>query len=411
MDTWTEDLDNPGRDIKTGLTRYEYSLKYGPAAAGLTDPTGFTDGRTVIISPAGTRTAVVGRPGSPQRITQTTPATPLGVTDAKNLFNGGLLSQDPATLSIADFMFSSGIISSDPRTAAGRAAASKAYNRAVDDTADANQFGNMVTVMDMLTLDYSSGSTTSGGGGGGTSTFKQFSTYTKDQARKKAVDAYRAVLGRSPSEQEIAEFSNGLINAAKASPSIQKTKTGSKGTEQETIQGFNEKDWTLGYLSAKIPSKGDLQGASGVAQDMITSLSEAYGIKLSPTLAYDSVRDIIEGKTDVDGLEQVFKEQAKILFPHLSQKIDAGLNPRKIADSYISNTVNILEKGPTEVDMFNPYVKQALTYKDKDGNYALPTADEHARMLREKPEWLDTRNAKETLMSAADNILRQMGFE
>jgi hypothetical protein len=408
-DVYTDSKPPYGKDDKTGLTRIQYRDKFGAAAAGLTDPTGFTDGRTVVISPAGTRTAVVGRPGSPQRINQTTPASSLGVSEAKALFNGGLLSQDPSTLAIADFMFKSGIISSDPRTASGRAAASKAYNRAVDDTADANQFGNMATVMDMLTLDYSPGSTT--GSGGGTSTFKQFSTYTKDQARKKAVDAYRAVLGRSPSEQEIAEFSNGLMRAAKAAPSIQKTKPGKKGAEQETTQGFNEKDWTLGYLSAKIPLNEDLQGASGVAQDMVASLSEAYGVKLSPSLAYDSVRDIIQGKTDVDGLEQIFKEQAKILVPHLSDKIDSGLNPKKIADAYISNTVNILEKGPTEVDMFNPYVKQALTYKDKDGNYALPTADEHARMLREKPEWLDTRNAKESLMSAADNILRQMGFE
>lgn len=407
MEVWTEDPNNPGKDKKTGLTRYEYSLEYGPVAAGLTDPTGFTDGRTVVISPAGTRVAVVGRPGSPQRINQTIPATPLLVGDAKALFNGGLLSQDPSTLAIADFMFSSGIISADPRTASGRAAATKAYNKAVDDTADANQYGNMATVMDMLTLNYSPGSTT----GSGTSTFKQFSTYTKDQAKKKAIDAYRAVLGRSPSAQEIAEFSNGLIKAAKAAPSIQKTKTGKKGTEQETTQGFNEKDWTLGFLSAKIPLDADLQGASGVAQDMVTGFSEQYGVKLSPTLAYDSVRDIIEGKLDANGLEQVFKEQAKILFPHLSDKIDSGINPRKIADSYIANTVNILEKAPTEVDMFSPEVKQALTYKDKDGNYALPTADEHARTLRSKSEWLDTRNGKETLMRAADNILRQMGFE
>jgi hypothetical protein len=408
-DVYTDSKPPYGKDDKTGLTRIEYRDKYGAAAAGLTDQTGFTDGRTVIISPAGVQTVTAGRPGSPQRTTRTTPATPLAVGDAKALFNGGLLSQDPATLSIADFMFKSGIISSDPRTAAGRAAATKAYNRAVDNTADANQYGNMVTVMDMLTLDYSPGSTT--GSGGGTSTFKQFSTYTKDQARKKAVDAYRAVLGRSPSEQEIAEFSNGLMRAAKAAPSIQKTKAGGKSTSQETTQGFNEKDWTLGYLSAKIPTDTDLQGASGVAQDMVTGLSQAYGVRLSPALAYDSVRDIIEGKLDADGLEQVFKEQAKILFPHLSEKIDSGLNPRKIADSYIANTVNILEKGPTEVDMFNPYVKEALTYKDKDGNYALPTADEHARTLRSKSEWLDTRNGKETLMSAADNILRQMGFE
>ena len=402
------DKDGDLKDDATGLGRAEYELKY-PGSSGL--PGGFTDGRTVVISPGRMQNRTAGRPGSPS-VVQSMSAPNVGnVTDAKALFNGGLLDQDPNTLAIADWMFKSGIISLDPRTPRGAAAASKAYNKAVDLTADVNQFGNMqVSVMDMLgRMDYTGGTTT--GSGGGTSTYKQYTSYTKEEARKKAVDAYRAVLGRSATEQEITEFTNGLLKAAKAAPTVQKTKAKGKTTVQETTGGFSEKDWTLGYLSAKIPTDVDLQGASGVAQDMIASLSEAYGVKLSPALAYDSVRDIIQGKTDADGLEQVFKEQAKILFPHLSDKIDAGLNPRKIADSYIANTVNILEKGPTSVDMFSPEVKQALTYKDAAGNYALPTSDEHARMLREKPEWLDTRNAKQSLMSAADGILRQMGFE
>ena len=396
------------KDDLTGLGRAEYELKY-PGSSGL--PGGYTDGRTVVISPGRMQNATVGRPGNPSVVQSMTAPNVGNVSDAKNIFNGLLLDGDLNTLAIADWMFKSGIISLDPRTMRGAAAASAVYNKAVDLTADINQSGNMqVSVMDMLSrMDYTGGTQT--GSGGGTSTYKQYTSYTKEEARKKAIDAYRAVLGRSATEQEISEFTNGLLRAAKAAPTIQKTKAKGSTTVQETTGGFSEKDWTLGYLSAKIPMDTDLEGASGVAQDMIASLSEAYGVKLSPALAYDSVRDIIQGKTDVDGIEQIFKEQAKILFPHLSEKIDAGLNPRKIADSYIANTVNILEKGATEVDMFNPYVKEALTYKDKDGNYALPTADEHARMLRSKSEWLDTRNGKETLMSAADNILRQMGFE
>lgn len=395
------DIDKDGTDDNSGLRQAAHIAQYpedNPIAGATTD-------RRVTISPGVKRT--VGRPGSPENLSSA-PDT-LGVLEAKNLFNGQLLANNAGAMSIADYMFRSGIISLDPKTRAGKNAASKAYNQAVDDTADINQAGMLqITVMDMLSdLNYSAGPS----GGSGKSTFKQYTTYTKDQARKKAIDAYKAVLGRSPSEQEISEFSNGLMKAAKAEPSIQKTKGKGSSTSQETTQGFSEKDWTLGYLSAKIPTDVDLQGASGVAQDMVAALTEQYGIKLSPSLAYDSVRDVIQGKTDANGLEQVFKEQAKILFPHLSDKIDAGLNPRKIADSYISNTVNILEKNPIEVDLFNPNVKQALTYKDAAGNYALPTSDEHARMLREKPEWLDTKNAKQSLMSAADGILRQMGFE
>jgi hypothetical protein len=368
------------------------------------------DGRTVLLSPAQRNPIVRGGPAAKRG--GLIPQIPIPVSDAKSKFRGGLIAGDPATQSIATWMFNSGLITKNPTTLAGIEQASKVYNQAVDYTADANAFGDTTkNVMDMLSQGYGGGTTTGSGSGSGSSTYKQYTSFTKEQARKKAVDAYQAVLGRSPNAKEIAEFTNGLLNAAKASPTIQKTKTGSKGTEQETIPGFNEKDWTLGFLSSKIPTQGDLLGASGSAQDMISAFSQDYGIKLSSRLAFDTVRDVIEGKIDQAGVEQMFKEQAKILFPHLSEKIDSGLSPRKIADAYIGNTTKILEKGITEVDMFNPHVKEALTKKDDKGNYVLPTADEHARMLRSKDEWLDTRNGKETLMRAADNILKTMGFE
>jgi hypothetical protein len=397
------DSNGDGKDDLTGLTYSEF------AKQNQSQTTYPTDGRSVILTPGQRRT--VGHPSAPTTIESAPVLIPVG--QAKDNFRGGLIAGDPATQSIANWMYQSGIITKDPTTRAGIDQASSAYNKAVDYTADANAFGDMTkNVMDMLSVGYGTDTTKSGGSSsGGTSTYKQYSTFTKEQARKKAVDAYRAVLGRSPDNQEIAEFTNGLISAAKADPTIQKTTTKGKGTSQKTQQGFNEKDWTLGFLSSKIPAKGDLLGASGTAQDMITSFSEVYGVKLSPALAFDTVRDVVQGKIDQTGVEQMFKQQAKIAFPHLSEKIDAGMNPRQIADAYISNTTKILEKGITEVDMFHPYVKEAMSQKDDKGNYVLPTADEQAQMLRSKKEWLNTRNGKETLMSAADNILKTMGFE
>jgi hypothetical protein len=368
-----------------------------------------TDGRTVLLSPAQRRPIVQGGPAAKRG--GLLPQTAVPVSDAKSRFRGGLISGDPATQSIANWMFNSGYITKDPTTLAGIDQASKVYNTAVDYTADANAFGDATkNVMDMLSMGYG-GSIKDGSSSSGNSTYKQYTGFTKEEARKKAIDAYRAVLGRSPTSEEITEFTNGLTNAAKAAPTIQQTTTKGETTSQTTTGGFNEKDWTLGFLSSKIPASGDLLGASGSAQDMITAFSEDYGIKLSPALAFDTVRDVIQGKIDQTGVEQMFKEQAKILFPHLSEKIDAGLSPRKIADAYIANTTNILEKGITEVDIFNPYVKEALTHKDEKGNYVLPTADQQAASLRSKGEWLKTKNAKETLMSAADNILKTMGFE
>lgn len=401
------DNDGDNLDDNSKLPYIQHEKQRAPQGGGATYP---TDGRTVLLSPAQRNPIVRGGPAAKKG--GLLPQTAVPVSDAKSKFRGGLIAGDPTTQSIATWMFNSGLITKDPTTLAGIDQASKVYNQAVDYTADANAFGDSTkNVMDMLSQGYGGSVSSSGSGSGGTSTYKQYTNFTREEARKKATDAYRAVLGRSPSEQEIAEFANGLMSAAKAGPTIQKTTTKGKSTSQTTTAGFNEKDWTLGFLSSKIPAEGDLLGASGSAQDMITAFSQEYGIKLSSALAFDTVRDVIQGKIDQTGIEQMFKEQAKILFPHLSEKIDAGLSPRKIADAYIGNTTRILEKGITEVDMFNPHVKEALTKKNDKGEYVLPTADEHARSLRSKDEWLDTRNGKETLMKAADNILKTMGFE
>lgn len=398
------DNNNDGKHDVDGLTIEQWATAKAQAATaqGTYDSSG---GRTVVVSPA---RRIGGRPNNPA-LTQ--PATDT-VKSAVDKFRGGLVVNDPATWQIADWMYSAGILSANPRSSMrAMEAAVKAYSNAADVAASAYAFGDFSkSIMDFLS--YVPGSADAGGGGGsGSSTSKQVQVFTPEQAREKALNAYKAILNRAPSEQEISEFVNGLINSAKNAPTIQRT-SGRGGTSvQEVTQGFDEKTWTLGFMAAKIPAEGDLSGSAGVAQDMLATLSQNYGIKLSQSLAYDTVRDLVQGKIDENGVEQVFKEQAKLIFPHLSDKIDAGLNPRKIADPYISNTMNILEKSATEADMFNPYVKEALTYKDANGNYVLPTADEHARMLRGKDEWLNTRNGKETMMSAADNILKQMGFE
>lgn len=360
--------------------------------------------KTVVISPGVSRT--VGRPGSPSVIT--TPDTDSAVM-AKAKFRGGLAAQDEYTWQIADFMFQSGIISIDPRSSQrGIDQAIKVYENAVDIAADVYAFGDrQKSVMDFLS--FAPGNT--GSGAGGTSVSKQVQNYTPDQARQKAINAYKSILNRMPTDQEIAEFSTGLINSAKNTPSVQRVSSKGGASVQETTQGFDEKTWTLGFMASKIPANMDLGGLAGAAQDSLKSLSEAYGVRLSSDLGYGLIRDLIEGKIDQAAVEQVYREQAKILYPHLSDKIDAGVNPRQIADPYIRNTMSILEKSSTEADMFSSYIREALNYKDENGNYVLPNVDEHARMLRGKEEWLTTNNGKESLMSATDNILRQMGFE
>jgi hypothetical protein len=394
------DVDGDGKDDETGETRTQHSNRLATEQINAkldTLTSNYLGTGSVLISP--------GQKFGPSTIVKPVVVT---TTEAKKTFEGKLLTRDADALAIGDWMYKAGLISISPSSGfAGVDQAVKIYNRAVDYASAAYSVGDVnKSVLDFLSMVPGS----NGPGAGGSSTSKQIQSYTPAQARDKAINAYRAILGRSATEQEITEFTNGLINSAKNTPSVQKVSSKGGATVQETTQGFDEKTWTLGFMAGKI-GEGDLAGSSGVAQDAIKAMAQKYGINLSTQLAYDLVGNLVQGQTDEAGAEQVFKEQAKIMYPHLSEKIDAGFSPRQMADPYINNTMNILEKSSTEADMFSPYIKEALSYKDQNGVYVLPTADEHARMLRGKDEWLQTRNGKESLMSAADNILKQMGFE
>lgn len=396
--------DGTGHDKETGESRTDHAIR-------LASETVQKNMEQTLQQYTGTGSVVItpGVKSGPAREYGWVSPVVVSTSEAKKTFEGGLLTGDPNALKIGEWMYQAGLISANPATGfAGVDQAVKVYNRAVDYASAAYSVGDVNrSVLDFLSMVPGSGGT---GSGGGTSTSKQITSYTPEQARQKAENAYRAILGRSATEQEISEFTNALINSAKSTPAVQKVSKKGGATVQETTAGFDEKTWTLGFMAGKI-GEGDLAGSSGVAQDVVKSLSQSYGVNLSTQLAYDLVRNLVQGQTDEAGVEQVFKEQAKIMYPHLSEKIDAGFSPRQIADPYINNTMNILEKSATEADMFSPYIKEALSYRDANGNYVLPTADEHARMLRNKDEWLTTRNGKESLMSAADNILKQMGFE
>jgi hypothetical protein len=70
----------------------------------------------------------------------------------------------------------------------------------------------------------------------------------------------------------------------------------------------------------------------------------------------------------------------------------------------------LLEKSDISVGLDNKYVSEALSRKNEKGEYELMSIDEHARKIRSSDEWLDTKNAKETFLGAADSILQTFGF-
>lgn len=290
-----------------------------------------------------------------------------------------------------------------------------AYDKALKLTASMSlQPGNKdrTSVLDAFRLMQGSGVGPSGPAGPG-GTYKDFIEYTPDQISRLATSTYKVILDRVPTASEIRAFGKALAAGAKAAPAVRKVSSTGKITYNQ--KGFDEGAFIAGYMADKIPDAGsDLDGVAGKIQDLIDGYKENYGV--TPTLGFvnNAIKNVVrsggEAASVIDGIEQQLKEQAQILYPALKDKINAGLSVRAIADPYISKTAKLLEKAEMTIGLDNKYVSAALSGKNDKGEYELKSIDQHAKDIRSSSEWLDTKNAKEMFLGAADSILSTFGF-
>lgn len=369
-----------------------------------TDSTGTGySGATVTIP----KVTYYGTPGGKQQATKVGWGTST-VAKAVENFAGAYSKGREDAIIIANALISGGLVKPN----ASLSQFVSAYNSALTMTARINAGGNKdATLFDAISLMGKGTSGTSGGGGGG-GTNKSFATYSDAQAKERAVSAYNAVLGRKPTEKEQKAFIKALRAGAKAAPAI--TKYSASGRTQKTQQGFDESAFIAGYMSNHIPDPSeDLDGVAGQVQDLIDSYREQYGVNPTQSFVNNSIKRIIASAdpgTEKANLEQQLKEQAQILYPALKEKIDAGVSVRAIADPFISTYSRLMEENDLNVGLDNKFVRAALSNKNEKGEYQIIDEDSFARQIRSTDEWLNTRNAKETMLGAADGILKQFGF-
>ena len=389
--------DLNGNGIDDALEYYMSIMSGGIGAGAQTDY-----GKTKVRVPAAAQT--VKGPDGKTGVSRNQYFTTNTVDQAVLNFVGDYSRGGQAAKLITNSMVQAGLV----RPNANIEQLESAYKSALIMTAKMNATNPKATLFDAMSLL----GTGSGGGSGQGGTYKEFVKYTDQQLKDKAVSSYNAILGRPPTAEEEAAFAKAMRAGAKAAPGIRKV-SGS-GKLAETQQGFDENAFIAGYMANHIPEQAtELDGMAGQIQDLIDNYRQNYGVKPSVGFVNNAIKTVIGSKdrqAAQDNLEQQLKEQAQIMFPALKEKIDAGLSVRAIADPFISAYSRIMEENDMNVNLDNKDVVAALSAKNDKGEYQIPTLDDFARGLRSKTEWLDTRNAKETMLSAADSILQQFGF-
>ena len=152
------------------------------------------------------------------------------------------------------------------------------------------------------------------------------------------------------------------------------------------------------------------EGPAGRYFQNLKQLAARNGINLSDAAAGDYANKIVAEQMDENTAYGTIRESASSAFPQFADKIKAGVDLKTLADPYLQSMSNILEIPDTAIDLFDPTVRSALSYTNKDGTVGTKSLYDFETQLKNDPRWAYTKNARQSLDNVGMGFLRSIGL-
>lgn len=182
-------------------------------------------------------------------------------------------------------------------------------------------------------------------------------------------------------------------------------------TNTAALFGYNDaqiQSMLSGYL--KDIQGGWFGGYAGQVQLAIKEYAADMGIPVSDDFVNRNVQSIVGGSQSLNAIRAQIATQAAAAFPAYADQINKGMTVGQIAIPYANALSQILEQNPNSVDLQNPILRQALQAKDDKGVPMVTQLYDFEKQLRQNPMWLQTNNAREGLMTGAQQVLNDLGL-
>jgi hypothetical protein len=182
-------------------------------------------------------------------------------------------------------------------------------------------------------------------------------------------------------------------------------------TQNAMKYGWNDSQIrdTLGQYVKAV--NGVYRGEAGQNIQQVESTAYKNGIKLSAQTRQKWAQSIAAGNNSASFYEQQVRNMAKSLAPSYSDQLQAGLDLMDIASPYIESKAQILEMNPADIDLFDKDIRGAMSGINKDGKPTSKSLWQFEQDMRKSPAWLKTKNAQDSTMSVAKQVLTDMGFK
>ena len=249
------------------------------------------------------------------------------------------------------------------------------------------------------------------GAGGGPSISASRSISTPLEAASRVEDIFEAELGRLPTPEEVAKYSEKLINREKKQSSYTKTITKKVGgvVYTDTVAGL-DKDQFLQELVRKLPEYSEKKtAAKSLTLQDLQKTARANGINLETNFGSDVIQSWInrvDSGEDVDIFKNIIRKTATVGLPdNIAKLVDSGIDLESVYAPYRKTMSSILEIPYDTITLDDPTLRSAIDQGQ------VMTLYDFQRQLRKDPRWQYTDNAREDVSSVALQVLRDFGFQ
>jgi hypothetical protein len=121
--------------------------------------------------------------------------------------------------------------------------------------------------------------------------------------------------------------------------------------------------------------------------DSLVGLSKSYFGQIPTDIAAGYAEQIYTGQQTVEGIEQMFKEQAERSYPMLANALAAGITPEQYFAPYKYEMERIL--GRPNIDLYEEF-PDVVSFIGDNGEMRPMTLNEVRRYARGLPEWQES---------------------
>jgi hypothetical protein len=169
-----------------------------------------------------------------------------------------------------------------------------------------------------------------------------------------------------------------------------------QGELATTAQSLRNYATSMGVSSQYLtPTWGNAAGATvGTSPDYFTNA--AYAIQ--------------QGATTADTEQALYRQNAQAIYKPFAQQIANGVSVAQLAQPYLASASNLLEVDPTSISLGSTTGLGAKVTKalQGDGTNAMPL-DAFNTYMKQQSDWLNTANARSSLMDVANTWARDFG--